>query len=176
MKQNPQIQAKRVPDVGLSIVLRYLGTLTGLNLKACESFEDAIAEIVAEADNVPEGLDDAIPNYYRANLRSSLFNMKEKDTLVQSSLEVMYEDDGVYWLMSDATLSGKDSLFLVSCAINDTVKEATDNNLLYMVDSWGTIGKPANIISGSCRLKDGSVFSAVAVQLSSIAFRDSNIE
>lgn len=172
MKMQQSLQAKRVPDIGLSIVLRYLGTLTGLNLKTCESFEDAIAEIVAESDNVPEGLDEAMPSYYRISIRNSLFNMKEKDTLVQSSLEVMYEDDGVYWLMSDATLTGKDSLFLVSCAINSTAKEAHDNNLLYMVTSWGSMGKPANIISGSCRLKDGSVFSAVAVQLSSIAFRE----
>jgi hypothetical protein len=173
-----KIQAKRVPDIGLSILLKYLSTLTGLNLKACESFEDAVAEIIAELESqVPAGLDEAIPYYTRVNIKSAMWGMKEKDTLVQSSLELMFDDNnGMYWLMTDATMTGKDSLFLVSCMVADSKEEATTDNIVYMTQCWAPLGKPANIISGACKLKDGSVFSAVAVQLSSIDFIENYLE
>lgn len=173
-----KIQANRVPDIGYSILIKYLGAITGLNLKTCDTLEDAQAEIVAERESrVPPGIEEAVPYYTRVNIKSALWCMKEKDTLVQSSLELMDEDsNGMYWLLSDATLTGKDSLFLVSCMIADSAEEATCDNIVYMTQCWAPIGKPANIISGACKLKDGSVFSAVAVQLSSIAFVENYLE
>lgn len=170
------MEKKRItPSLADSTLTRYMRQLWKVNPEVESTYAEYIAKIIDSSHTiVPAGVDEAMIIYERFNLRGVLWNLKENCAFVQTCLSAMQAGtDGVDFVMADSAISGKECLFLVSTCVSPDGPTASLEHVKYCLDSWCPLGMPAHFITGSCKLRaDNSVFSAVAVQLSSLKLID----
>ena len=118
----------------------------------------------------PEGLCESTLLLDRIPVPASILDLSHKSWLVNIATELMVSDR-CYFAITDNMLSGPDSLFLCAAGIYDTADESKDD-LSAVITGWVGYGWAKDIpyppmISNSCILKDGKIFSVIALQLSS---------
>lgn len=118
----------------------------------------------------PEGLCESTLLLDRIPVPASILDLSHKSWLVNIATELMV-NDRCYFAIADNMLSGPDSLFLCAAGIYDEPEESKDD-LSAVITGWVGYGWAKNIpyppmISNSCILKDGKIFSVLALQLSS---------
>lgn len=118
----------------------------------------------------PEGLSESTLLLDRIPVPASILDLSHKSWLVNIASELMISDR-CYFTIADNMLSGPDSLFLCAAGIYDKADESKDD-LSAVITGWVGYGWAKDIpyppmISNSCILKDGKIFSVIALQLSS---------
>lgn len=117
-----------------------------------------------------EGLNESILFLDRINVIGSIMSLNHKSWIVENSKEIMDENDQCYFVVSDKMLSGPDSLFLCAAGIYNQGQESR-MDALEVIKGWlkqmNTNSPCPVLISNSCLLKDNTIFSIVAIQLSS---------
>lgn len=117
-----------------------------------------------------EGLNESILFLDRINVIGSIMSLNHKSWIVENSKEIMDENDQCYFVVSDKMLSGPDSLFLCAAGIYNEGYESRED-ALEVIKGWlkqMSANSPCPVlISNSCLLKDKTIFSIVAIQLSS---------
>lgn len=159
------IQKKRkAPCLADSALLRFLRQIFGYKpVEQFSSFELAVSALVDNVD-VPEGFSEAILIADRFNIRHEIWNMKLKSEFVQTVLESMDESMCGYMLMVDSTLSGKDGLFLIAAATEDSY----GSDMGYHIAQWNKeSAAPISAITGSMAFENNEYLSITALQLSS---------
>lgn len=117
-----------------------------------------------------EGLNEAVLFLDRINVIGAIMSLNHKSWLVENGKEIMDENDQCYFVVADKMLSGHESLFLCAAGIyNEGYESKLDANEI--IKGWLKPTKDDTpcpvLISNSCILKDGTIFSIVAIQLSS---------
>lgn len=162
-----------IPSLPESSLVKYLGQIFHVNMGGCSSFFDAISRLGSCNICIPglTGDDFPSPIFDRVSVSSMIYNVRDGSQLANLIYPFIPDDTGgAYLVVPDVSLSGKDSVFLLSVSIDRTVNEAAENNIAYMTNLWAKYGNPAaRMITGACRLKDENILSIVAVQLSSLS-------
>lgn len=148
-----------------SSLLRYFKQIFKLKkLDSCRDVPAAIAAIEGEFE-APEGFDTALEVIYeRTNVRGTIWTLTEKSTLGKIALEI---GEGNYFLISDDTLSGADSLFLCTVSICACERDRA-NDLSYMVKTWSKNGCPNILIGGYKEKGTLNTVHIIAAQLKTI--------
>lgn len=150
-------------NVSKNSILRYLQQIFKVRLEQTTDVPEALALISDRAYNVPSKLTCAIWLPERMNVRLELWNLNKKSKIIKYALEELYFNE-VSLLISDSTLTGKDSLILLYIC--------TDSNDTYTIpeivsDWWQVAGNKTNMQVARCHLEDETYINICALQLSS---------
>lgn len=170
----PQRQFPRLSETNLK---NYMRQLWGIYPPADVDWRQYLDHIIAsDGVRIPEGMSDAELMWEKINVIGTIWTLRERSQFVRYCLDMMQEGDpSLYLILVDSSIPGKDGLFLVSCEVTENDMEGfqtSQDNILYMTESWSALGGPPKLISGRCKLKSDGMFSAIAVQLSSLNLKE----
>lgn len=125
-------------------------------------------DAVCGHNSTPEGLDESILLLDRINVVGSIVALNRKSWLVTNSKEIMNENDQCYFVIADKMLSGEDALFLCAAGIYEDAKHSKQD-IKGVIEGWvNTTTSPfPSIITNSCKIENGNIYSIAAIQLSS---------
>lgn len=115
-----------------------------VQFEKCDSYENVIQQLSYLIDRLPEGLEQAIFIPELMSVVSAVWKPSINSSLIQNILEI--QDSG-YFLVSDASLEGKDSLFLVYFTFNETnpyLPSWVSDTCSKIVSSYFSYNKGAN--------------------------------
>lgn len=161
----------KTPQLPVSYLAKYLEKIFNVkNLPKNTNDPNEVLEELSMRDvYLPPGLTAGCSVILdRFNVMSAIWNINKKSTLVGVLTE---NEDEPYVLCSDTEHSGADSLFLLTCSVNDTGNSysifADFRNFLSQVYKTNCNRSPKFIAGGFNT--DDMVFQCIGVQLSSLS-------
>lgn len=155
--------SRAMPETSL---LRYLKRIFKLKqIDGCSDAAAAIDCIENEAPYVPEGFSSEMTVIFeRTNVRGTIWTLTPRNTLGNIALEI---GEGNYFLISDDTLQGDESLFLCTVSVC-ACDEDRSNDLSYIVGKWAGHGCPNILMGGYVDKETNNTVTLVAAQLKTI--------